>query len=171
MLCAARFNSLGQELNKVVIIRHGEKPVKGNNLSCQGLNRSLELASVLFKKYNLPDHIFVPDIKSGKSTNQSRMYQTIIPFAVKYNIDIDTRYSVDDTKNLADGIMKIKGYVLVVWSHEKIPAIVNGLGIKDKNLNWKSDDFDSILVITFTKNGKPQLTIDKENITPSPDCR
>ena len=157
-------------VRQVVIIRHAEKPDKGDNLSCQGLNRALALPAMLYSKYKLPDHIFVPDMKSGKSTNQSRMYQTIVPFAVKYNRDIDTRYSVDDVKNLADAIMKISGYVLVVWEHDKIPDIVQALGIKDKDLKWKDSDYDSIWIITF-KDGKPALTVDKENINPGSECK
>ena len=39
---------------KVVIIRHGEKPADkadgGDNLSCQGQNRALQLPAVLIKK-------------------------------------------------------------------------------------------------------------------------
>jgi hypothetical protein len=38
---------------KVVIIRHGEKPETGDNLSCQGENRALQLPAVLYKKYNI----------------------------------------------------------------------------------------------------------------------
>jgi hypothetical protein len=171
MLSFGYRNTFSQVTKKIVIIRHGEKPDEGNNLSCQGLNRALELPAVLYAKYKLPDHIFVPDIKSGKSTNKSRMYQTIVPFAVKYNMDIDTHYNIEDTKALADAIMKIPGYVLVVWEHNKIPEIVHALGIKDKELNWKNNDFDSIWVITFNKKGIPKLTFDSENINPSETCR
>src|SRR5437867_8132597 len=56
---------------KIIIIRHGEKADEGGNLSCQGLNRALGLSAVLYAKYKLPNHIFVPAIKNGKSTNQS----------------------------------------------------------------------------------------------------
>ena len=157
-------------IRQVVIIRHGEKPDKGDNLSCLGFNRALALPAVLYSKYKLPDHIFVPDIKSGKSTNQSRMYQTIVPFAVKYNLDIDTRYAVDDVKALAETIMKTSGYALVVWEHNGIADIAQKLGINDKDLKWKDSDYDSIWVITF-KDGKPVLTVDKENINPDTACK
>jgi hypothetical protein len=112
----------------------------------------------------------VPDIKSGKSTNQSRMYQTIIPFAIKYNLDIDTRFEVDDVKELAEAIMKTPGYVLVVWEHDAITKIVEKLGVQDKNLKWKDSDYDSIWITTFTE-GKAVLTLDKENINPGSACK
>src|SRR5947208_13816495 len=90
--------STQSDLQKIIIIRHGEKPDKGDNLSCQGLNRALQLPSVIKSKFGLPDKIFVPTPNSGKSTSTSRMYQTIVPFAIKYNLKINTKYDVKDTK-------------------------------------------------------------------------
>lgn len=98
------------------------------------------------------------------------MYQTIVPFAIKYNLDIDTRYEVNDIKDLADAIMKIPGYVLIVWEHNNIPDIVKALGVKDDNLKWKDSDYDSMWVITF-KDGKAVLSVDKENINPGGECK
>ena len=40
----------GKSLQKVIIIRHGEKPDEGDNLSCQGFNRAFQLADVLYAK-------------------------------------------------------------------------------------------------------------------------
>src|ERR1700712_2128892 len=71
---------------KIVLIRHGEKPDQGDNLSCQGLNRALQLPEVLHRKIGIPSAIFVPALNLGKSTGVARMYQTIVPFAVKYNL-------------------------------------------------------------------------------------
>ena len=170
LLSLGSLDAFSQAVHKVVIIRHGEKPDSGTNLSCQGLNRALKLPDVLYSKYKIPNHIFVPDIKGGKSTNVSRMYQTIVPFAIKYNLDIDTRFNIEETKELVNAILNIPGYVLIVWEHDKIPKIVHALGIKRKDLKWKDSDFDSIWIITFKKDGTPVLTIDQENITPLVNC-
>ena len=80
---------------KVVIIRHGEKPKNGDNLSCQGQNRALQLAAVLHTKLNIPNYIYVPALKSDDATKHSRMFQTISPFAIKYNLPINSKYSAD----------------------------------------------------------------------------
>ncbi len=48
--CFAQTNK-GNGLQKVVIIRHAEKPDDGDNLSCKGFNRSLALTSVLYNKF------------------------------------------------------------------------------------------------------------------------
>jgi len=161
--------SNAQTLQRVIIIRHGEKPDAGENLSCAGFNRALKLANVLYAKFKTPDYIYVPSIKTGKSTAVARMYQTITPYAVKYNLSVDTKYPVDDAPDVAASVLKKTGTVLLVWEHKNIPAIVQLLGIKDPNLKWKGEDFDSIWIITF-KNGKATLSVDKENINPSGTC-
>ncbi len=146
-----------------------KKPEKGNNLSCQGFNRALTLPEILYSKFKLPDFIFVPAFKSGEETKQARMYQTITPFTVKYNLNIDTRFNVKDGVAMANAVLKKRGTVLIVWEHGEIPSIVQTLGIKEQ-VKWKSDDYDSIWIITF-QNGKPVLSRDKENINPSPTCK
>lgn len=167
------FPSSGQQgplpLQRIVIIRHGEKRDDGDNLSCQGFNRSLQLANVLNKKFGNPDYIFVPTINTGKKTSTARMYQTIVPFAVKYNLRINTKYDVDDTKGLAQDILKRNGTVLVVWEHKHIDNILKALGI-DNTEKWSDNDFDSIWIINFQK-GKPVMAKDKEGITPAADCK
>jgi hypothetical protein len=154
---------------RVVLLRHGEKPAEGDNLSCQGLNRALKLTDVLYAKFNLPDKIYVPSIKTGKKTGVARMYQTIVPFAIKYNLQIDTKYDVDDIAGLVNAISKTTGTVFVIWEHLNIPVIAKQLGVEGKKLKWAGDDFDSIWIITY-KNGKTVLTIDKENLTPKETC-
>ena len=155
---------------RIVIIRHGEKPDDGNNLTCQGLNRALQLPAVLNKKIGIPDAIYVPAINLGKKTSEARMYQTIVPFAIKYNLNINSRYDVRDEKGLANAIMKERGTVLLVWEHKAIIKIVKALGINEPNIDWNDNDFDSMWIITF-QNGKPVLTKDSENIRPSAECR
>ncbi|MBV9960975.1 MAG: histidine phosphatase family protein [Parafilimonas sp.] len=157
-------------LQKVVIIRHAEKPDNGDNLSCKGFNRSLALAAVLYSKFKLPDQIFVPSVSNGKSANQLRMLQTITPFAVKYNLKLDSKFNVDDTKDLGAEILKTNGYVLVVWEHAKIDNIVKALGVDTKNMKWADADFDSIWIINY-RDGKGTLSFDKENINPTDACK
>lgn len=155
-------------LQRVVIIRHGEKPESGDNLSCQGLNRALALPDVLHQKIGVPGAIFVPAINMGKKTRVARMYQTIIPFAVKYGVEINTKYDVDDVDGLANDIKKQQGVVLVVWEHKKIDNITKALGLDTGK--WDDNDFDTIWIIDY-KNGKPTLHKDKENLTPAAQCR
>lgn len=91
-------------------------------------------------------------------------------FAVKYNASINSKYDVDDVKEMAGAILKTPGYALVVWEHDKIDNLVKALGADTKGMKWRNDDFDSIWIINF-QNGKATLTTDKENINPANDCR
>jgi hypothetical protein len=156
-------------LKRVIVTRHAEKPENGDNLSCKGLNRALELPDLLKKKIGIPDYIFVPAINTGKNTSTARMYQTIVPFAVKYNLNVNTKYDVDDTKDLTKDILKRSGTVLLVWEHDHIDNIVKALGVKNVP-KWPGSDFDSIWIIDF-ENGNAMLRKDKEGINPSADCK
>lgn len=153
---------------RIVLIRHGEKPSEGDNLSCAGLNRALKLPETIKAKYGIPDEIFVPAPGTGKVTKNVRMLQTITPLAVKYNLSINTNYAVDESDKLVDALQKRSGTVLVVWEHKELAAIAQALGINSK-LKWAPDDYDSIWLITF-KNGKPILIVDQEHIKPSEGC-
>ncbi|MBC7401004.1 MAG: histidine phosphatase family protein [Mucilaginibacter sp.] len=153
---------------KIIIIRHGEKPEKGSNLSCQGLNRALQLPELLHSRFGLPSAILVPTISTGDKTSSARMYQTIMPFAVKYGLPINSNYDEQDYKSVARDIRSRSGTVLLVWEHKAIPHLVAALGI-NQELHWAADDFDSIWIVTY-KNGTPHLALAKEGLHPGANC-
>ncbi|HTD98105.1 MAG TPA: hypothetical protein VK668_02420 [Mucilaginibacter sp.] len=155
---------------KVVIIRHGEKPDNGDNLNCQGFNRSVELPKVLNAKFGSSATLFVPSIGTGKRSGNSRMFQTITPYAVKYNLAINSKYDEQDYQNIAANVLKRTGIVIMVWEHKAINNLAKALGVKQAS-QWQSNDFDSIWIITYKKSGKAVLTIDKEGLTPSAGCQ
>ena len=153
---------------KLVFIRHGEKPDDGDNLNCQGLNRSMLLPAVLFKKFGIPNNIYVPSVNSGDLTKHARMLQTITPFAAKYNLSINSKFDEEDYKKVGNALLKEKGTIFIVWEHQNIVPILNYFGISG-NLNWPGSDFDSIWIVTFHK-GNAILTKDKEGLNPSAGC-
>lgn len=153
---------------RIILIRHGEKPDNGDNLSCAGLNRALKLSEVLKNKFGIPDYIYAPSPATGKQTKNCRMLQTIMPFAVKYNLNINTAYSVDESDKLTNNIRKNSGTIFVVWEHKELATIAAMLGVKG-SLKWDTDDYDSIWIITY-KHGEATLTKDKEGITPAAGC-
>jgi hypothetical protein len=153
---------------KVVIIRHAEKAKDGDNLSCQGQNRALQLANVLHQKINKPDFTYVPALKLDKATKHSRMFQTVTPFAVKYDLTINSKYAADDFADVANSVLKKHGTVLMVWSHSEIADLADALGVK-KTLQWDDADFDSIWTITYA-DGEAQLTQDAEGLNPPFAC-
>lgn len=160
-------------IRRVVIVRHGEKPKNGDNLSCEGLNRALALPDVLDSLFGKPDYSYVPRIHTGKSTSNVRMFQTISPMAVRYNLTVDTKYKETDTVNVAAEILTKKGTILIVWEHGNIPGVARNLGVTKPDLHWDGSDFDSIWVIDFVnRNGKwvPTFKKKKEHINPLDKC-
>lgn len=159
---------------RVVIIRHGEKPDKGFNLSCKGYNRSIALPKVLINLFGVPDYTYVPTILSGRTTNAVRMYQTIVPLAVKYGLVINSKFVEKDSIGIAADVLIKKGTVLIVWNSNNMPSIARSLGVSKSDLRWDKNDYDSIWIIDFVKaeGGKlqPVLTKTKENINPSSNC-
>ena len=157
---------------KVVIIRHGEKPADksdgGGNLSCQGQNRALQLPAVLIKKIGKPDYTYVPALKLDKNTAHSRMFQTVTPFAVKYDLTINSKYDESEPNDVAKSVLKKSGTVLMVWEHSAIPDLATALGV-DNPPKWKGADFDSVWILTYA-SGKVELTVDQEGLSPSASC-
>jgi hypothetical protein len=153
----------------VVIIRHGEKPKSGDNLNCQGLNRAQLLPAVIFAKFGVPAYSYIPSLGSDSTTKHARMFQTITPLAVKYNLAINSKFSGKDSAGLASDIVKRSGIVLVVWDHKSIVPIVHAFGINEAGLKWDDADFDSIWIIHF-ENGKAILTKSIEGLHPGADC-
>ncbi|MDR3681095.1 MAG: histidine phosphatase family protein [Flavipsychrobacter sp.] len=153
---------------KVYIIRHGEKPIDGDNLTCKGLNRAMQLPAVLKEKVGIPDYIFVPSLTAAEKTKHARMFETVVPFAVKYNLKINSSHTNDEYKNIAEDIKSKKGTVLMVWEHKALTGIIQALGVKEE-LHWADDDFDSMWIITITgKNAI--LAKDAEGLHPQDDC-
>ncbi len=170
-ICALFFCRVasGQPNLKLVFLRHAEKPYDGDNLNCQGLNRSLLLSKMLKDKFGIPSAIFVPSLGQGQVTRHSRMLETISPFAVKYNLPINSNYAENDGVAIAKDLKSRQGTVIIVWQHSSIPKILRALGVNVPGLHWPDNDFDGIWIVTF-KNGVPILTIDREKLKPSKDC-
>ncbi len=164
MNCNAQSKSL-----KLVFIRHGEKSEDGNNLNCQGLNRSLLLPAVLYKKFGRPANVYVPSLKLGGVTKHARMLQTATPFLVKYNLTVNTSFDADDDKGTAKALLKEDGTIIIIWEHKNIPAIIKAMGVDASHLKWPDDDFDSIWIVTFHK-GNAMLQKDSEGLKPEAGC-
>lgn len=153
---------------KVVIIRHGEKPADGDNLSCAGANRAYALPEVLLGKIGVPGHTYVPALELGKGTRHARMFQTIVPFAIAQNLKIDSRFGETDVAGAARDVRQRKGTVLMVWEHSRIPPLAASLGVKDPP-SWDGDDFDSMWIVTY-RDGQASLEVGAEGIEPAGKC-
>ncbi|MGC4104329.1 histidine phosphatase family protein [Ferruginibacter sp.] len=176
--CCATAQLLNKDaVLKVVIIRHGEKPKKGDNLSDTGLLRSMALPAVLDTVTGKPDYTYVPTMGMGTKTTSVRMFQLVTPFAVKENLTINSAYKEDSTTAAANNVLTRKGVVLMVWEHSNIPPLAKALvGSKLASIvpGWNGCDFESIWILEF-KKGKSGLkllsfNIEQENIFPNATC-
>lgn len=152
----------------IIIIRHGEKPAHGDNLSCQGMNRALALPAVLFNRFGRPDWSYVPRLKQDKGTSHARMLQTLTPYAVQQNLTINTQFAEDQVSAAARHVLGRSGTVLMVWEHSQIPPLARALGVPDPP-SWEKSDFDSVWRVTPGR-GKARLEISSQGLHPQETC-
>jgi hypothetical protein len=100
---------------KIVFIRHAEKPLKGDNLTCAGINRSLKLPAVISAKFGVPAYLFVPGLGLGEATKHARMFETVVPLAAKYILTINSSRTEKDSLGMAADLKSRNGVVLVSW--------------------------------------------------------
>lgn len=93
----------------LVFMRHAEKPADGlGQLTCQGLNRAIDLATLLPQKYGKADYVFAanPSREVEEGTDDDaysyvRPMMTINPSAIKLGLPINLAFSANDTRQLA----------------------------------------------------------------------
>jgi len=160
----------GQDQKRgLVFIRHAEKSDDGSHLNCRGINRSLLLPALLYRKFGRPEAVYVPRLKQGTATKHLRMLETIRPFLIKYDLRLNTAFDVDDLHGLATSLYRENGTVFIVWEYHRIPAIVRCLGVGSAAGEWNDKDFDSIWIVDFVK-GKAVLSKDREQLDPAAGC-
>jgi len=140
---------------QVLLMRHGHKgTTEGNyNLSPQGFQRALALASVIPACFGSPSRITTYFLDPDTSKN-ARSYQTAVPLAVAsgVNIRIDTS-SVHESRAVGERILgdaAIQGGLMVIfWEHRRLPELAAGLG-------WPSmppiadNDFDKLYQLIYS---------------------
>lgn len=151
----------------IVLIRHGEKPDQGlGQLNCQGLNHALALPQVIARRFGRPDFIFAPNpsdrkMDAGVAYDYVRPLATVEPTAILFGLPVDASLGISDTARLP-AILEQPLYrdalVLVAWEHKGIETIAGALfanhgGSAAAIPQWPGDDFDSIYIVTITRNG------------------
>lgn len=154
---------------EIIIIRHADKlrqAEQGPSLSPKGIVRSLAFAFYYLDKFGEPDYIFAthPRGSLGKNTSM-RELQTVAPLAnmlalqrPNYGFPILHPYKNADFEELANYILNKKNFdgkqILICWNHKKIPLLAKKLGVKEPLPHWPTDDFDSVYVLQYDRQGK-----------------
>ncbi|MFY0732427.1 histidine phosphatase family protein [Pseudomonas sp. NFX15] len=159
----------------LVFLRHGEKPAGGlGQLNCQGLNRALDLATLLPEKFGKANYVFAANptrnVEEGEFDNSYsyiRPLMTISPSATKLGLPVNIHFNANDTSDLADELLHDKYHNSVIytaWSHGYLPELINTVASeasgKDAKIidDWESADYDSLYVLTLTwHNGKASV--------------
>lgn len=159
----------------LIFLRHAEKPEGGlGQLTCQGLNRAIDLATLLPQRYGNANYVFAADpsrqVAEGDNNDAYsyvRPLMTINPSAIKLGLPINLTFSANDTRALAKELAGNKyrnATVYTAWSNGYLPDLINNVAGKalDKKTtlidDWPSSDFDSLYVLTVTrKDGKTTL--------------
>ena len=150
-----------KDVQTIVFMRHGEKPEAGlGQLSCQGLNRSLALPSVLSRLFGKPAAVFAPDPSkrkddSGTSYDYIRPLATIEPTAIAFGMPVDTSFGYEDIEDLKAELKKpayAGKLIFVAWEHKQIVDLARQLmsenGGDEKAVpKWHGKDFDSLYVL------------------------
>jgi hypothetical protein len=159
----------------LVFLRHAEKPAGGlGQLNCQGLNRAINLATLLPEKFGKADYVFAANptrnVEEGEFDNSYsyiRPLMTIGPSAIKLGLPVNIEFSANDTSDLADELLHDKYHnsiIYTAWSHGYLPELINKVAGqaagKKQNIteDWASSDYDSLFVLTLTwHNGKASV--------------
>lgn len=159
----------------LVFLRHAEKPEGGlGQLNCQGLNRAIDLSTLLPEKFGKADYVFAANptrnVEEGELDNSYsyiRPLMTISPAAIKLGLPVNIEFSANDTSDLARELTADKYHnstIYTAWSHGYLPELINkvaGKAVGGKQSitdDWSGDDFDSLYVLTLTwHNGKASL--------------
>ena len=159
----------------LVFLRHGEKPDGGlGQLNCQGLNRAIDLSTLLPEKFGKADYVFAANptrnVEEGEFDNSYsyiRPLMTISPSAIKLGLPVNISFSANDTDDLAEELLQGKYHNSVIytaWSHGYLSELINTVAGeatgKDAKIidDWESSDYDSLYVLTLTwHNGKASL--------------
>jgi hypothetical protein len=168
----------------LIFLRHAEKPAMGlGQLNCQGLNRAIDLSTLLPGTFGKADFIFAANpsrhVEEGEgdhSYSYLRPLMTVGPSAIKLGLPVNIDFAANDTHDLAEELMHDKYHnatVYTAWSHGYLPELVNEVArqASGKRLklvdDWLGDDYDSVLVLTLKwTDGKASLEYEnyKQNL-------
>lgn len=174
---------------KIMLIRHAEKPddqdggvdQKGNPDKHDLIVRGWQRAGALVQFFanprdpngpiKRPATIFATEPTSGSESK--RPLHTVTPLKQLLGIPIDSSIAEGSEQDLVNTAIASDGVVLIVWHHEKIPAIAN-LILQNQTApqKWPGDRFDVVWIFTraapngpWTFSQAPQLLLSGDSQT------
>ena len=158
---------------QVIIIRHGEKPSSGDELSDRGWARAQALVQYFETKpavtrFGTPIAIYA--MKPGSADTSLRPIETVTPLAQDLGMTINTSFEKNDIKALVEEIMTNPLYdkkmVLICWEHKMINNIASEFGVAPKPNQWSSSVFDSVWKINFSGKHVSKFSVGWQHLLP-----
>ncbi len=155
----------GPKDSAVLIIRHAENPDSGRDLAPLGQQRA-EAYKHYFKKFTVDSKRLRPDaIFAAKDSKQSqRPRLTVEPFAKAAKLQIDTRFSSNQSAELAAVLCATEQgkRILISWRHGNIPDLLRALGANPETLlphgKWPDPVYDWVILLSYDQDGLLMLT-------------
>jgi hypothetical protein len=148
----------------VVILRHGEKPETGPELSARGRERAAALVEVFRTRPELnvngkPAVIYA--MKPGGDDMSRRPMETVEPTSKALGIPMVTRYTHLEYDKVVREVFGTPAYegktVVVCWEHHVIPDLAKAFGVK-KAPEWHGKVFDEFWLVTY-EGEEAKLTV------------
>ena len=142
--------------SQIVILRHGEKPVTGNELNEKGWKRANALVDYVIENKVINEFGNPIALYAGAPTNAGgaiRSIQTISPLASRLGLEINKSITKKELSLLVNEVLNAKEYenhtVLICWEHTLIPEMAHLFGASNAPDTWDSNVFDRAWVIRF----------------------
>lgn len=179
--------------NKIMLIRHAEKPTNSaNGITAAGVQNSEELivqgwqrsgalvrffdprSSVIASGISKPDQIYAA--KPNDNSQSLRSEHTVLALAQTMQLSIQAQYGQGDETALAQKLVTLSGHTLVAWHHEDIPTIVNNITGNQTTCpqSWPDDRFDMVWVLEgssshgWSFSQAPQMLLPGDSTDPIP---
>ena len=145
----------------VLIIRHAENPENGRGLSPRGKERAKAYKNY-FSNFTVDSKRLEPDVifAANDSKHSHRPRLTVEPFAKAAKLQIDTRFTTDQSAELAATLRASEQgkRILICWRHSQIPAILRALGTMPETLlpngKWPKLVYDWVILLSYDQNGR-----------------
>ena len=157
----AAYSQSGPKDVVVLIIRHAEDGATGPGLTPSGQERA-EAYKNYFLKFTVDSKRLRPDVifaaKDSKQSQRPRL--TVEPFAKAAKLQIHTRFSSNQSAELADDLRATEQgkRILISWRHGNIPDLLRALGANPETLlphgKWPDPVYDWVILLRYDQDGR-----------------
>jgi hypothetical protein len=140
---------------QILLLRHGEKPAQGDELSPRGWERAKALPGLFERKpysdFGAPAALFGMAAKHGDS-GSIRAIQTLKYVSERFRSPVDDRFRKGEEKELARELRNnhaLDGkFVVICWEHKMLSDIAAALGVNPVP-QYPGDRFDRAWLVTM----------------------